>query len=56
MIMLCILILHMFLIYMLPWFFLGLIVISVIWGLVSGIYERSLENYVRQHTGWRPDD
>jgi len=46
---------HLFIIYMLPWIFLGLVIIAVICVLVSDIYENRLRNYVHQHTGWRPD-
>lgn len=47
--------LHLIILYLLPWIFLGMIVIGVIWVLASDAYDRRLENYIHEHTGWRPD-
>lgn len=42
---------HILIIYLLPWLFIGAAVI----GLLIGLWNGYLENYARKHTGWRPD-
>ena len=42
-------------IYYLPYILLGMALIAALIGLLMGIYERSIEEYARKHTGFRDD-